>query len=370
MPHVLMTADTVGGVWSHVLELAAGLGDVGMRVAIAAMGTPVTAAQREQVARIPTVTLHERTYRLEWMADPWNDVRRAGQWLLRLEARLQPRLVHLNQFSFGALPFKAPTLLVAHSCVLSWWRAVKGEDAPANWDRYRRAVTRGLRSADVVVAPSQSMMTALERHYAPLPPARVIHNGRDGSHYHVGEKHAYIVSAGRVWDEAKNVAALDAVAGDLPWPVLVAGERTTSAGHNLVARNVTALGHLGAEQLAAHLAHASIYALPARYEPFGLSILEAALSGCALVLGDIDSFRELWGDAAIFVPPNDADALRRALAMLIDNHVVRQMLGQRARERAARYTPERMVDAYLASYRTLLTSSISTQDAHSAGVHT
>ena len=32
---------------------------------------------------------------------------------------------------------------------------------------------------------------------------------------------------------------------------------------------------------------ASIYALPARYEPFGLSILEAALSGCALVLGDI-----------------------------------------------------------------------------------
>ncbi len=32
--------------------------------------------------------------------------------------------------------------------------------------------------------------------------------------------------------------------------------------------------------------------LPARYEPFGLSVLEAALSGCALVLGDIPSLRE------------------------------------------------------------------------------
>jgi hypothetical protein len=106
-PHVLMTADTVGGVWSHVLELAAGLGELGMRVAIAAMGTPVTEAQREQIGRLPTVTLHEKTYRLEWMAEPWKDVRLAGQWLLRLEAQLQPRLVHLNQFAFGSLPFAA-----------------------------------------------------------------------------------------------------------------------------------------------------------------------------------------------------------------------------------------------------------------------
>jgi glycogen synthase len=337
---------------------------------MATMGSAVSRDQRREAQRLRNVTIYESRFKLEWMDDPWDDVSAAGDWLLDVEAQVGPDIIHLNGYAHASLPWRAPVMVIGHSCVLSWWRAVKGEDAPANWDRYRRAVTRGLRSADVVVAPSQSMMTALERHYAPLPPARVIHNGRDGSHYHVGEKHAYIVSAGRVWDEAKNVAALDAVAGDLPWPVLVAGERTTSAGHNLVARNVTALGHLGAEQLAAHLAHASIYALPARYEPFGLSILEAALSGCALVLGDIDSFRELWGDAAIFVPPNDADALRRALAMLIDNHVVRQMLGQRARERAARYTPERMVDAYLASYRTLLTSSISTQDAHSAGVHT
>jgi hypothetical protein len=37
---VLMTADTVGGVWTYALELAAGLGEHGVEVAIATMGAP------------------------------------------------------------------------------------------------------------------------------------------------------------------------------------------------------------------------------------------------------------------------------------------------------------------------------------------
>ena len=38
-----------------------------------------SAAQRDQLARLPTVTLHESDYRLEWMAEPWRDVQvRAG----------------------------------------------------------------------------------------------------------------------------------------------------------------------------------------------------------------------------------------------------------------------------------------------------
>jgi glycosyltransferase involved in cell wall biosynthesis len=67
------------------------------------------------------------------------------------------------------------------------------------------------------------------------------------------------------------------------------------------------------------LARASIYVHPARYEPFGLAILDAALAGCALVLGDIPSLRELWHDAAIFVPTEDAARLSRELTALIEN---------------------------------------------------
>ncbi len=59
-------------------------------------------------------------------------------------------------------------------------------------------------------------------------------------------------------------------------------------------RRGEAVGRLGPEEMREQYARAAIFAHPARYEPFGLSVLEAALSGCALVLGDISSLRELW----------------------------------------------------------------------------
>lgn len=68
-------------------------------------------------------------------------------------------------------------LAVGHSCVLSWWRAVKKEDAPARYDRYRRAVSSGLRAADIVVAPTRAMLDQLELFYGPLRRSRVIYNG-------------------------------------------------------------------------------------------------------------------------------------------------------------------------------------------------
>jgi glycosyltransferase involved in cell wall biosynthesis len=74
--------------------------------------------------------------------------------------------------------------------------------------------------------------------------------------------------------------------------------------------NCYALGNLPRENLRYWYACASIYVLPARYEPFGLTILEAALSGCALVLGGIESLKENWAQAAIFINPADRIALR------------------------------------------------------------
>jgi hypothetical protein len=103
------------------------------------------------------------------------------------------------------------------------------------------------------------------------------------------------------------------------------------------------------------MGRAAIYALPARYEPLGLSVLEAALAGCALVLGDIPSLREVWGgEAAIFVPPNDVDALADALELLRREPVRRARLAVCARARALEYGPARMAASYLAAYSSLL----------------
>jgi glycosyltransferase involved in cell wall biosynthesis len=115
-------------------------------------------------------------------------------------------------------------------------------------------------------------------------------------------------------------------------------------------RHMRTVGQLSARQLRSWFAKASIYALPALYEPFGLSVLEAALSGCALVLGNIASLRENWGGAAWFVNPRDSRELASALRDLSANRAQREELGKRACLRALQFSPERMATSYLAGY--------------------
>ena len=352
---LLMTADAVGGVWTYAMELARGLSPRGVHVTLALIGPPPSAAQRDEVAALPNVTMHERPCRLEWMEEPWADVAAAGDWLLQLEQAVAPDVVHLNGYAHGALPFRAPAVVVGHSCVVSWWHAVHGGEPPASWRQYETAVAAGLASADLVVAPTSAMLSALETHYGPLPRATVIANGRTAPAGAAQRpKEPMIFSAGRLWDAAKNVEAVCAVADRLAWTVYVAGDLSDPDGRTRVGP-VTArvLGRVSPAEMWNWLSRASIYALPARYEPFGLSVLEAALAGCALVLGDIRSLREVWGPAALYVPPDNRRALASALQRLIENDERRADLAARALLRARELTADRMADAYAALYDTL-----------------
>ena len=77
------------------------------------------------------------------------------------------------------------------------------------------------------------------------------------------------------------------------------------------------LGSLPRDRMAEHYARASAFISIARYEPFGLAVLEAARARCALVLSDIASFRELWDGAALFVGVDDVAGLAEILRSLI-----------------------------------------------------
>jgi glycogen synthase len=364
---ILISTDTVGGVLTYTAELAAALEAAGDEVVVAMMGPPLRPAQREV---LPS-QVHESNFGLEWMEDPWGDVEAAGQWLLALEEEERPDIVHLCSYAHGALPFGAPKVLVAHSCVLSWWRAVHHTDAPSSWNRYRDEMSTGLEGADAIVAPTAAMLAELAQDH-PLNPdhAQVIPNGSptppasratsselhqifsllEGEFDAVRRGEPFVLGSGRFWDAAKNLAALDAAAAGLDWPVVVAGD----LGEGPPSRQARSVGALDRAALGALRRQAPIYAAPAVYEPFGLGILEAALDGCALVLGDIPSLRELWEDAAIFVDPRDPGALHEVLACLIDAPQPREDLAKRARERAADYSIERSAAAYRQLYQRLL----------------
>jgi glycogen(starch) synthase len=118
--------------------------------------------------------------------------------------------------------------------------------------------------------------------------------------------------------------------------------------------SVTSLGRLSSETLSWWFSRAAIFILPAHYEPFGLSALEAALSGCALVLGDTASLREIWDDAALFVRPDDPEHILVSLLELIGNSSLRADFSRRAQRRARLFTTERMAQEYMDLYAKLL----------------
>src|SRR4051812_28368725 len=144
---ILMTGDTVGGVWTYTMELAEALGAHGVHVVLAALGGAPSDGQRQEAARIPNLELLASDFKLEWMQDPWRDVDESGKWLLDLEEEYAPDLVHLNSFGHGELQWRSPVVVTAHSCVFSWWQAVKGCDPPDYWHRYRETVARCLHAA-------------------------------------------------------------------------------------------------------------------------------------------------------------------------------------------------------------------------------
>lgn len=357
-----MSADTLGGVWTYAVELARALDSYGVHVVLATMGNPLDDNKREEINTLSNVTVRESEFRLEWMENPWEDVDRSGQWLQELVSEYRPDLIHLNGFSHGACEWQCSSVIVAHSCVYSWFSHVKKAPPPEReWKEYKRRVTAGLSATDMIITPSHAVADDIRKHYKIKTPLRVLYNGRRPVDFRPGEKKPIVFAAGRIWDEGKNLSLLAECAPSIPWPVYIAGESQHPDGKKTSLENVYTLGSLGCVEMAQWFADASIYSLPAKYEPFGLSALEAALSGCALVLGDIPSLREIWGDAAVFVPVNDKYALSQSIGELIDNPGLRKGLSEKSRSRALRLSSHRMGERYMQLYENLIRKTVTKQ---------
>lgn len=352
---LLMTTDTLSGIWTYTIDLIRGLRSLGVEVHLATMGEKLSQAQLRQVAAIPGLCIHQSDYQLEWMEKPWKEVEAAGDWLLELEEKLQPDIIHLNNYCHGDQPWQAPVLMVGHSCINSWWQAVKGEHPPAHYYEYFDRVKGGLQSADQVVAPSKAFLADLQRLYGPFQQSIVIPQARWGKTFFPTEKENRILSIGRLGDEAQNIQACEHAAGNITWPFEVVSEGKRPAnGLDAKCRNLKQLGALSPEEVADRLSGAAIYVLPAHYEPFGLHVLEAALSGCALVLGDIPSLRENWQGAALFAQPESPEDINKKIEFLIRNPRQRERMGGLALQKAREFSVSRQAALYLQQYEALL----------------
>lgn len=338
---VLMTVDAVGGVWRYALDLAAGLQGEGTEVLLAGLGPAPSAAQRRE-AEATHVGLAWLDVPLDWMTDREAELDRLPALLGDLAARFGADLLQVNAPTQAAgLAPGCPLVVVSHSCVPTWFEAVRGGGLPAGWDWHRPRNRAGFDRADCVVAPSASHAALLETVYGPIPGLRVVANGSSSGApegAREAEKDPFVLAAARWWDEAKDGRTLDLAADAIVWPVVMAGATEGPNGAACPLAPGRGAGLLPAAEVDRLMARAAVFVSSSLYEPFGLAALEAAKTGAALVLSDIPTHRELWDGAALFFAPRDPSGLAAAANRLAEDDALRQRLGAAARERAERFT--------------------------------
>lgn len=361
---VFMTTDAVGGVWQYSLDLAGGLGRLGVEVMLAVLGPGPGPAQVGEAQR-SGIRLIETGLPLDWTARDPKEVEEAGWAVARLALDAKPDLVHLNSPALAASAYyPAPVVAVCHSCVATWWEANRTGPLPPDFAWRTDLVRRGCLAARALTAPSFAFAEATRRVYD-LPEApRVVPNGRRPlGTAPAGEPGAFVFTAGRLWDEGKNVAVLDRAAAHLRIPVLAAGPSEGPNGARIALQHAQPLGALDGRGMAEQLGRRPIFVSVARYEPFGLAVLEAAQAGCALILSDIPTFREVWGGVAVFVPADDDEAVAAEIERLLQDPDARKRLGEAAEARSRAYDIETMSTRMLDVYRSALAASASVEDA-------
>ena len=351
---ILMTTDAVGGVWTYAALLSTALADTGHMVHLVTMGPGPRDDQRAMVNH-PRICLIESSLALEWEDPAGMDVAHARHALHSIDRAIQPDIIHLNSFREALFEWSAPVIVVAHSCVKSWSIACRDQAwlSEPQWQHYIKTIARALERADTWVSPSWSFRKVIDDLYRPTTPGLVIWNGIPIPSTRTTEKDAVVLAAGRVWDQAKNLSLLAEAARGLAYPVYLAGPGTLDSSDQAL----KPLGYLSYAALQDQMKRAAVFASPARYEPFGLSVLEAASAGCALILSDLPTFRELWDGAAIFANPSDAQGWHRVISDICSDDRKRHELQRRASDRASRYSLARTADAYQALYHRLLAST-------------
>jgi phosphatidyl-myo-inositol alpha-mannosyltransferase len=117
------------------------------------------------------------------------------------------------------------------------------------------------------------------------------------------------------------------------------------------------LGRVDDEELAQRVAGADVFCAPSLHgESFGVVLLEAMASGTAIVATDLPGYKAVAkpDEHAILVPPEDSDALAKALNDLLGNPTRRAELVAAGKQRAEDFAMPKLAAAYAEIYTSLL----------------
>lgn len=306
-----------------------------------------------------------------------------GAWLLAEWRTRPPDVAHSHFWMSGVASLAAVgdlgvPLLHTYHALGSVKRRHLGADDTSPGQRIPCERDIGLR-CDRVLATCRDEVGELVRMGIPADRAEVVPCGvdplrfrPDGPTARLGRRHPYrLLQLGRLVPRKGAAVSIAALTRLPDAELLVAGgppaehldgdpealrlrELARRAG---VADRVRFLGGLCGEDVPAVLRSADVVLCPADYEPFGIVPLEAMACGRPVVAsavgGQLDTV--VHGETGLLVPPGDAEALARAVSVLLADPGLRAAYGAAARRRAlGRYGWDRVASATERSYLSVL----------------
>jgi glycosyltransferase involved in cell wall biosynthesis len=344
-----VTATITGstGVARYARQLAAALGGQGVETVPYAIGRPQHP--------VPSGVRH--------VAMPLRVVQQMWAWTGRPRAEtFAPGVDLVHALDLAPPPSRLPVVATVHDLT-----ALDHPDLhPARRVAQQRAQLRALARASVVISNSHATAASLVAHGIDGDRVVVTHFGRTPLPTYTGPPrrgNPYLLVVGEVTRRkghdvllrAFAAAALDGV------DLVVAGPNGFDADFRdpLVADlglagRVSFLGYVDDAMLSSLYADALALCFPSRAEGFGLPILEALGAGLPVVASDLDAFHEFAGEDALYVPPDDPDALAGALRRIVTDDGLRSRLSEAGPARAAPFTWERTAQQTVGAYRLAL----------------
>ena len=260
--------------------------------------------------------------------------------LTRALARLRPDVVNVHFVTGAAVYFLALRPLFGYRLVLS----AHGGDLLRATPQMRARLPGFLKAADHVTVVSEELAGRARAQGAPEARLTRIPNGADTGFWSPGgaaPEPGRIAAAGRLLPIKGFDLLVEAMAGLPAASAVVMGEgegrgdlerRIEAAG---LGGRVTLAGHVPPERMREELRRASLFAMPSRFEGMPLALIEALACGCPAVAARVGGVPEvLTSEAGAIVPPDDARALRAALAAGLAGEAAHSRSGARARAEA------------------------------------
>ncbi len=332
-----------GGVQSQVLELADWLKSQGDEVRIVAPRLPggLSGAEVGSVVRIRAnrsvapISLSPRASARMKGCLGWGDVAHIHEPLMPL-------------VGVAALRLRGPRVVTFHA------------DPPGWVTRLYRGLHPWVRS----LKSSRTMVTAVSRQAAAaLPsgwePERIVPNGVDTTigPAEVRRRRGRVVFLGR--DEPRKGLGLllegwPAIRARHPHAelVIMGAERPDPP------EGAVFLGRVSSEVKEWTLRSAEIYVAPnLGGESFGIVLVEAMAAGCAVIVSDLKSFRDVAGSAARYFAPGSLTEMVEQIHQVLRSPSVSDRLSEAGPERAGRFSWDRVGPAYRECYEKVIRRS-------------